>query len=143
MNEPKNVKYKVNQKVLEFFEQLVNEGKSARLELSGRHLDAEITIHDVDNLRDTLKALRELGVHELVKGSFEGQTQQYARGTNKDKSLRVWVFPTQDTFNGCRIIEYEEEITVPATPATEAIPEHKETVKRKKIQCDEPNGGEL
>lgn len=127
--------------MIEFFEQLVNEGKNIKLEISSSPLEYELTIYDAKNLRSELKWLNLVGITKLEKGNFASDQTQYARGHRDDGLLDVWVFPTGKTFNGCEIVEYEEKVLVPATPAAAAIPEHYETVKKKKVVCGGKHSG--
>ena len=128
--------FQVNVIAIEFFKTQAQNGRNIKLELTSKPNKAEINFYDTTNLREDLKLLREVGINKLEKGQFESGISQYARGKNKNGKIEAWLFPTDDTFNGCKKITYQEKVLIPAKEAQPPAPEHYETVTKTKIICN-------
>jgi hypothetical protein len=102
------------------------------------HLDfkreyAELTLW-MDDVKEALKVIRPLGIHQLNKKTFSAGESQYAYAETENSHIQVNVYPNNNVFNGCKIIKEEIQVLVKAQPATE---EHFETVIKKRVVCGE------
>ena len=128
--------FQVNVIAIGFFKRQAQNGRNIKLELHAKPNKAEINFYDTTNLKTELKLLREIGINRLEKGQFVGSEAQYARGCSKDGNIEVWLFPRDDIFVGCRKINYQEDVLIPAAEAKPAVSEHHEIVTKTKIICN-------
>lgn len=121
---------------IEIYNRLVSLRESVTVEFDCNG-NIEFRYHSNSNLRGILKDMRLLGIHKIDKKEYCISNGQYAIGYNLTNTVRVRVSPKNETFDNCRYETYVEEVTVKAKNAVEAIPEHIETITKKRLICSE------
>ena len=73
------------------------------------NITARMSFFDV---KDIIKLQKILGVSKIEKRvSYD---KSFMSGVTRIEDVGVWIYPKNDVFNGCRLVE--KEVIIPATP---------------------------